>query len=131
MWRRKLRTYVSQRRGAGSAEFAMILPAFFALTFGIIHFSIIMYAETTLHAAAEAAARCASINLNAAGGSSCLTADTIATYASSKYAGPSVSQSFAYSSATCGNQVTATGTYKISMAFMSVTVPLSAKSCYP
>ncbi len=126
-----LRSYLANRNGAGSAEFAMVLPALIALMFGIIHFGLIMYTETTLHAAAEAGARCASINLNADGATSCLTATTIQAYAASKYAGPQVGQSFTYTSTTCGNQVVGSGTYKMNLIVAKFNLSLSAKSCYP
>jgi Flp pilus assembly protein TadG len=129
---RKLRSYLLSRRGAGTAEFAMVLPALIALTFGIIHFGIIMYAETTLHAAAEAAARCASINLNTSqGATTCLTSDTIQAYAAAHYAGPQVSQTFTYSQPSCGNLVVATGTYKMNIVVANLNIGLSAQSCYP
>lgn len=116
--------------GAGAAEFAMVLPLFFTLVFGIVNFSIVAYAEAAMHKAAEAAARCASI------GVTCTSADTTQSYARSSYHGPSVSATFAYTTPTSGScsgmkQVYATGTYRINLVLGSWPISLHARSCYP
>ncbi len=122
---------VRQSGGAGAAEFAFVAPAFLAMVFAVIHLGIVIYAVACLHAASEAASRCASINIPITGSTTCATTDEIQTYAASKYAGPHVGQSFAYSVQPCGKQVKATGSYKISIIVANISVPLTAQACYP
>jgi Flp pilus assembly protein TadG len=117
--------------GAGAAEFAMVVPVFLALVFAVIHLGIVIYAVACLHAASEAAARCASINWPIAASTVCTTGADVQTYAATKYAGPHVGQSFTFSIASCGKQVAASGTYKISIIVANISVPLSAQACYP
>ena len=83
--------------GATAAEFAMVVPVFFALIFGVIHLSFILWGETTaLHWAAETAARCASIGVTTGpcAASSVVTASSVQAYALTEYKGPSVSAAF-------------------------------------
>jgi hypothetical protein len=101
------------------------------MVFAVIHLGIVIYAVACLHSAAEAAARCASVNWPIAASTVCTTTTDVQTYAAAKYAGPRVGQSFTASIAPCGKQVVASGTYKISIVVAAISVPLSAQACYP
>jgi Flp pilus assembly protein TadG len=129
--------YFHDRRGAGAAEFVMILPVFFGLVFAILNLCIVLYAETTLHAATEAAARCASVNVGMGNTSTCHDQSTVSSFARGRYAGPSLaSLTFTYSaptSGTCANmqKVVGAGTYRVNAVVTSMNVNLSTQSCYP
>ncbi|HEY3811677.1 MAG TPA: TadE/TadG family type IV pilus assembly protein [Caulobacteraceae bacterium] len=122
--------FLKDSSGGSLAEFAMVVPVFIGLVFGIIHFSYVVYAQATLNAAVEAAARCISL------GTDCTDSTTTTSYASSHYQGPNVGQVFAYSAPTTGScanmkKVSATGAYKVNVVVTSITINLSARSCYP
>jgi Flp pilus assembly protein TadG len=117
------------KRGASALEFALIAPAFFLFIFGIIEFGLVFWTQVGLQHGAEMAARCASINTKL-----CLTNNpsTITTYATQQAYGLTLPAStFTYSTAACGNQVSAT------YSFVFVGLPnlgpltLTAQSCFP
>jgi Flp pilus assembly protein TadG len=118
---RKL-THWRNENGAAAAELVLILPALILLTLGTINLCFMLYTISTLHYTAERAARCASIQP---------TVCTAAYIQSFSYTGPAVSPSFALSSQTCGNQVTASGTYNFTTGLVGFSVPVSATACRP
>jgi Flp pilus assembly protein TadG len=128
------RKYLDDGSGSGAAEFALVVPIFFGLFFAIVNFGIVIYANSTLHAATQRTARC--ISINAAVGNSALCISNTNAYGLSAYAGPSIGQSFSYSLPTSGacngmKLVTGSGAYKINALVVSIPVNLTAKSCYP
>ena len=113
--------------GAAAVEFAFILPAFVMLIVGAIFTAQMMYAASSLRYAAEAAARCASINTG-----TCSSNSATPTYAASKYTGPaSPAPTFVSSSAACGHSVTGSLTYALNTGVKTINVPLSAAACFP
>lgn len=118
--------------GAALAEFAMVVPIFFALVFAVIHLSFITWGMTAMHWAAETAARCASINVPlGASGATCTDNGSTQTYALSQYKGPNMAVAFVADTAnSCGKKVSATGSYKMNVVVTSVTLNLSAQACY-
>ena len=125
----KLTRIALDERGASALEFALIAPAFFLFIFGIIEFGLLFWTQIGLQHGAEMAARCASINANL-----CLTNNpsTITTYAMQQAYGLTLPVStFTYSTAACGNQVSAT----YSFAFVGVPnlgpLTITAQSCFP
>ena len=114
--------------GGGAAEFAIVLIPFAALIFAIIHLSLLFYANQNLQFAAEAAARCYSVDAVA-----CSTPGAVQLYAAGRYKGPNISPSFsalAFPSG-CGHTVTGSGSYPLNAVFVSVGVPLAATACFP
>lgn len=122
MWPRLL----ADARGASAVEFALVLPAFVLLVLGSISAASLGFSIASLNYAVQDAARCAAIKSAA-----CSTPAKTATYALSRYMGPSVSPVFSYSTAGCGNTVTATGTYSLNLVPQFVNVPLSTSACHP
>jgi Flp pilus assembly protein TadG len=125
----KLTRIARDERGASALEFALIAPAFFLFIFGIIEFGLLFWTQIGLQHGAEMAARCASINANL-----CLTNNpsTITTYAMQQAYGLTLPVStFTYSTAACGNQVSAT----YSFAFVGLPnlgpLTITAQSCFP
>lgn len=120
--------YLRDGRGSSAVEFALIIPAFLALTLGTIHIGFILYAASTLHSAVEVGARCASVR----SASDCSTLAKTQTYALARYEGPAIGATFvATVDLTCGKRVTGTGSYGLNAGLFGATIPLEATACYP
>jgi TadE-like protein len=114
--------------GSVAAEAALLIPPFFVILFGIIKVAMLLWTAGSLHYAAEAGARYASVN--------CLTSctPTPATYALDSYHGQSLGSTnpFTYSASGCGNTVTASYNYSLTVPLVGTfTVPLSTTACFP
>ena len=118
-------------RGTTALEFAFLAPVLFAMVFGVINIAQVAWTLGSLHFAAEAAARYASINTASDGTPP--SAGTVQTYAQSVYHGESLSSNpFTYSATGCGNTVTASYSYTLSIPLAgSWTIPLAAAACFP
>jgi len=123
-----LRRIRADRSGVSALEFGILLPVFLALTFGIIQLGQAFWTQTALQHAVEMAARCATIN-----STTCGTTSSTQTYAATQAYGLTFPAStFVATTATCGNQVSATYSFPVTMAaWFPTTVSLSAQSCYP
>jgi Flp pilus assembly protein TadG len=121
----KARAAIGDRRGNALVQFALVLPAFVMLIFGIIEIGRGLWLQNALHYATEQAARCASVNPTAC------TAGNIGSYAASVSGANIPASSFTLTTPACGNQVD--GTYRISLAipFKSMSWSLTARSCFP
>lgn len=132
---RALSAYRRDQRGAAAVEFVLVLPLFLALSFGVVHMSLLVYASVNLHDATEWTARCLAVSANDTSGGACPSTASVQTYGLSRYSGPNISPTFSViSGTTCTGsvaQVQGTGTYKASVGFFSLSVPLTAKSCFP
>ena len=123
----RLTRWLRDRRGAAAVEFAMVLPAFLSLMVGGVYTAQLLYASSSLRYAAEAAARCASINTTTCTGNA-----STQTYALGKYMGPAYpAPTFVSSSAACGHNVTGSMTFVLNAGITSFNVPLSASACFP
>ncbi len=118
--------YWKDERGAGAAEFALVLLPFLALIFGIIGLSTMFYTNHALHYATEAAARCFAVNVT-----SCPDTGATQAYAATRYSGPDISPVFVASTAGCGHTVTGNANFTLDAVVTSITVPFSATACYP
>jgi hypothetical protein len=113
--------------GSSAVELGILLSVFLSMLLGIVNIAIIMWTLSSLHYAAEAASRYAAIcapNCNPA----------VTTFAASQYFGQSLGgiNPFSYSSPSCGQMVTASYNYPLSIPFIgSFTVPLSTTACSP
>jgi Flp pilus assembly protein TadG len=119
-----------EQAGSSAAEFAMVLPVFLALTLGAINLGILLYINSTLHFAVEDAARCMSVKTTI-----CDNIVDTRTHAATTFNFPSLSPVFtpvvAGGAAGSCNQVTGTATYRLNAVVTSISVPMSATSCYP
>ena len=121
---------LSCERGATIVEFAFVGTVFLAMIFGIINIARVGWTLGSLHFAAEAAARYASINDSV---SNPIAANTVQTYAQNAYHGESLgSNPFTYSATGCGHTVTASYTYSLAIPLAGTwSIPLSAAACFP
>jgi Flp pilus assembly protein TadG len=117
-------------RGATAVEFALTLPFFAALIFGLIQVSLLLWTQLGIQNGVEAAARCASINA-----AICPDASSIQNYAAQHALGlslPASTFSVPTTPPACGNQVSATYTMALfSSSFPSASLTLNAQSCFP
>ena len=118
--------YWKNERGGGAAEFALVVIPFMALIFMIINLSMMFYANQTLQFAAEAAARCYSVD-----SVNCSTTGAAQIYATGRYSGPNIGAAFVATASGCGHTVNGTGNFPLNAVFVNVTVPLSATACFP
>lgn len=134
------RAFWSDRRAAGAAEFALVLPALMFLLLGTMNVFLATYADVNLHSATEEAARWASIQV--ASGASNPTTATVTNYAKSRYVGPNIHTTYTYSTAgSCGATgstanpngyaVSSSGIYKVYYGFGSLNFTLRANACFP
>jgi Flp pilus assembly protein TadG len=136
----KLKSWLVDERGASAAEFALLLTPMVLLLFGIVHLCLLVYSAMQLNYAAEATARCMVTSVNLANSSAICddssSSTTLATsYFNSLYHGITATPTLALDEApTCTSstyQVVATANYKINAFFLTRTVPLTAKACFP
>jgi Flp pilus assembly protein TadG len=116
-------------RGATAVEFGVIATAFLSMVFGIINVAMVLWTQSSLHYAAEKAARCAAV-----ASSSCSSTTLIQTYALNQYYGLSLggTNPFIYSATGCGHTVTASYTYSLAIPIVGTySLPLSTTACSP
>ena len=144
---RALARYLTNARGSSAVEFALVVPVFLFLVFGSINFAFLMYAVVSLHQATEAAARYASVQIAANGGTAptnltanSSTSGSVAYYGVTHYFGPGISPTFTYTASATGcatattgtgtsNKVVGAGTYGFIGGIKNATITLSATAC--
>jgi len=113
-----------------AAEFAIVLIPFTMLIFMIVHLGLMFYANENLQYAAEAAARCYSVD-----STNCGSVTAAQNYALARYKGPNIGAAFVASNVAlptgCGHKVTGTGTYQVDAVLVHRAVTLRAASCFP
>lgn len=116
------------RSGASAVETALLLPIFLLFLLGICEFGRMLWTQSALQYAVEAAARCATINKTI-----CDTTTNAQTYAAAQVFGIVIpSTSFSVTTPSCGTKIS------ISYAFSFIVpqlfpwnVILTAQSCHP
>lgn len=129
-----LRQFWRDETGAAAAEFALILAPLLLFVFGFFHMCMMMYTVTQLHWAAEDAARCATVRYDckvSSGANYVTNKGLTEAWARARYKGLTTAPTFTYSLAGCGNQVTATVTYPITLPLFSRTFALRSDACFP
>ncbi|HWE48072.1 MAG TPA: TadE/TadG family type IV pilus assembly protein [Caulobacteraceae bacterium] len=131
MLKYRAKSFLKDVHGGSLAEFAMVVPAFFALVFAVIHLSFVTWGMTAMHWACETAARCASINVPlGASGATCTDNNSTKAYAATEYKGPNMSVVFTSDIAnSCGKKVSATASYAMNVVVTKITLNLSAQAC--
>ena len=122
---RKVRALRRSGDGGAALEFALVIPAFIAAA-DHRHYPNLVFTVSSMHYATKPL-RALRLDRTADATSS----SVIQSYATTHYAGPSVSPSFAYSTAGCGHTVTGTVTYSLDLGSRTMSVPVSTASCYP
>lgn len=115
-------------RGSVAVEYGIILPVLLMLTLGIIDMGRLIWTQTTLDRAVEAAARCGAVNAI-----ECGTVAQLQSYAVGEAYGLTIQASdFTVSTEACGVQVAARYPFRIVIPWVDVTqLTLTATACYP
>jgi Flp pilus assembly protein TadG len=123
-----LRILPRGRRGSIALEYALLLPVLLLFIVGIMEVGRLMWTQTTLDRAVEAAARCAAVDQI-----TCADAPATANYAVTQAFGLNVtSDAFTVAPAACGKSVTVTFSYKFLVPFITPqSMTLHAVACYP
>jgi Flp pilus assembly protein TadG len=116
--------------GTAAVETAVVLIPFLLLLFGMIEGGFLIWTQSNLQFAVEAAARCAAVNPTVCGSTA-----AIQSYAASQIVGlPITTSSFSVSQPTCGWQVSIVYPYSSSgfivPALFSGALNLNASSCH-
>ena len=127
------RRLVQNGGGVTAIEFALLLPFFVILIFGIIGFGQVLFFQTALQHAVTEAARCATISSQAGSTPDCSSAANIETYAATQAYGLAIaSNKFTTSNPSGFNCVAANYPYALAIPLMpAFSLTLAAKSCYP
>jgi Flp pilus assembly protein TadG len=128
--RNRLKVLRLDEGGTTAVEFAIVAPVFIALLVGTISLCIGLFLVGSLHYAVQEGARCASVKTACQVNGGPDAAATV-TYTQNHYFGPSVSPTFTYAAAQCGNSVSASINYSMNVGFKTFTVPISATACFP
>jgi Flp pilus assembly protein TadG len=113
-------------RGTSAVEFAILAPILMMLLVGAVYISVGLFVVGSLHYAVEEGARCASIKTTV-----CSDGSTTLTYTRSQFFDASLSPTFTYATATCGNVVSGSLSYVVDLGVTKITVPVTASACFP
>ena len=118
----------ADRRGGMAVEFALVMPIFALLLFGIVEFGQVLWTQSALHFAVEEAARCATVDA-----ANCGSVSAVQSFAVSRAAGLGLQNSvFSLTNPACGNQVSASYPFPFVMATLfPYSITLTAQSCFP
>ena len=141
----KVKQIGDDTQGAALVEFAIALPLFTTLIFGLIWLGLVMWSQFSLQRSVGLAARCATIaQYSSAAKADCNTVSVAApptntgiqNFAATQYFGLPTPKFTATLSTPCGsitgNLVSATYTFSLlSLYFFKSSPKLTAQSCYP
>lgn len=115
-------------RGTVAIEFALLLPALLLFILGIADVGRLIWTQTTLDRAVEAAARCAVID-----STTCGTAALTQTYAAGQAFGLTIaSTTFTVTTPSCGIQVAVSMPFTLIIPWLTTSsIALAATACYP
>ena len=114
------------RFGGLADEFALVATPLVVLLLGTMELGRGLWIQNALNYSVEGAARCASIDVN-----NCSTSTQIKSYAAGLAGAGFANSVFTPSTAGCGNKVTASYPMTLDIPFASVSITLTAQSCYP
>lgn len=117
-----------RERGAVAVEYGIILPVFLVLALGLMDTGRLLWTQTSLDRAVEAAARCGVVDAI-----QCGTAAQVQQYAADQAYGLTIDASaFTVALQACGVNVTAEYPFDLIIPWLSVPqVTLRASGCYP
>ncbi len=118
MAKSRVQKFRRDQRGVAAIELAILGPVYLALLLGVIQSGLLIFTQANLHYAVQKGARCAALQ------ESC---PSPAGY----YASPGAAPVFTSAQQACGQVLTATVTYTLSVVLYKTDIPLSATSCFP
>ncbi len=118
MLKNSVRELLRNQSGVAAIELAILGPVYLALLLGVIQSGLLIFTQANLHYAVQKGARCAALQ------DSC---PSPAGY----YASPGAAPVFTSAQQGCGQALTATVTFTLSVVLYQTDIPLSATSCFP
>ena len=113
-------------RGSAAVEFAIVGPIFLSLAVGMIYVCMLLFSMASMQYAVEEGARCSSVKTTI-----CTNSASTITYAQNAYYGPLSAPTFTYATPACGHRVSASSSFAFKTGLTTLTVPLTATSCFP
>jgi Flp pilus assembly protein TadG len=120
-----LRRALKDRRGVHALEFAILATPLLMMMGGAIEVGRVLFIQSALHYSVQEAARCASSS------TSCGTTSQTTAFAAARSGAGIPASAFTAASSACGNLVTANYPVQLFIPMMSLTVTLTARSCFP
>ena len=120
------RSLMRNRFGGLADEFALVATPLVVLLLGTMELGRGLWIQNALNYSVEGAARCASVDTN-----NCSTQAQIQSYAAGLAGAGFATSVFTPSTASCGNQVSASYPMTLAIPFASTSITLTAQSCYP
>lgn len=117
-----------RERGSVAVEYGILLPALLLLVLGLIDVSRLVWTQTTLDRAVEAAARCGAVD-----SVKCGTAAAVQAYAAGEAYGMTIAATaFTVTSQSCGVSVSVQHPFELVIPWIARTdLTLTAEACYP
>ena len=126
MARTRPASLLSDRRGTTAIEYAIILPALLLFLLGILDTGRLLWTYSALYRGAEAAARCAAVNVT-----DCASTSQIRNQAVAAAWGLTVDASaFTVTNPSCGVQVSASYSFTFTIPGFSA-ITLNPTACHP
>ncbi len=118
MAKSRVQKFRRDQRGVAAIELAILGPVYLALLLGVIQGGFLIFTQANLHYAVQRGVRCIALQ------DSCPSP-------ASYYASPGPAPVFTSAQQACGQVLTATVTYTLSVVLYQTDIPLSATSCFP
>lgn len=123
---RLVRALASSRSGNVAVELAFIAPALLMFILGIMEAGRVLWLQNALNYSVVETARCISNNPG-----QCGTAAQAQSFAASEAGAGFDSSVFTWTTASCGNQVSASYPVVLNIPFMTLSATLTSQACYP
>ena len=114
------------RSGNAVVEMAFVLPAVLMFILGIIEVGRVMWLQNALNYSVVETARCISNAPN-----TCGTAAQAQSFAADQAGAGFDSSVFTVTTASCGNQVTASYPVTLAIPYVNLSATLTSQACYP
>jgi Flp pilus assembly protein TadG len=121
-----VRALARSRSGHSAVEFAFIAPAMLMFIFGIMEVGRVMWLQNALDYSVVEAARCISNSP-----STCSSASQAQSFAASQSGAGFDTSVFTVTTASCGNQVSASYGVVLNIPYMTWSPTLTSQACYP
>ena len=121
-----LRAVGKSRRGHAAVELALVASPLFLFIFGTMEMGRTMWLQNALDYSVAEAARCASNNPT-----ECSSASQTQSFAARQSGAGFAASVFSATSASCGNQVSASYPMALTIPYMNVSLTLTSQACYP
>jgi Flp pilus assembly protein TadG len=122
-----LRSLLIDATGSALIQFALILPPFLMMMFGVAEVGRVLWLQNAMHYAVQQAARCAAINTTTC------SAANVGSYAAGASGANVPAAAFTLTSPdpSCGRQVKGQYAVRLNIPYYKATWTLNAQACFP